>query len=683
VISGVPEVLEGPFQKALSIRAVPFFLESRVKPGNDIKGDFLYTVSMTKNSLVLYKNQPAVIDSIDGEKYIIKYCSQPATPTGKKAVYSEQKVREKDVILLSSGPVSSIEKVLAAAQDEGISQKYTASLLKTYELLISEPETATAPLSFTEIIEYAASDLAPDSIWAFYKTVLDRPEFCQDAEALKNGNLTFTLRTADQIEEINRKKYEKEHEAEIRQAFIERLKKRRLDLPADSKFMGEVEAFALCQTDKSKVLEQAGMSQNIEKAHRLLIETGIWSETKNPHPTRLGFSFDSAREQLGAMPDEEREEVPCTCYAIDSPNAADPDDAIGYDGEYYWVCIADPASSVAPDSSIDIAARNRGTTLYIPEGASRMLCEESLEDYALGLKNPSCALAFRLKLDDNCQIEECVVKKVRANVQMISYGEVEQQKDSNTFKPFYELARRNLARRNANGAVTIQMPEVNIKVDRETKIVSVMPDEKYESNDVVQEFMLLAGEGAARFAFANKIPFPYVSQEAPNFPDKVPDGWAGQFARVKCMRKRSVGITPAPHAGLGLSFYSQVTSPLRRYGDLIAHQQLRAFIDGRRLLDKDEMLERVAAGDAASLAARKASRLSETHWKLVYLMQNPEKTFKGYCIDKRGNETLFLIPELDMQTTLKACGDVQLNEEAILKANRIDITTQEVTFLKQ
>ena len=626
---------------------------------------------MTKNSLVLYKNQPAVIKETDGDKYIISYHN------------GEQKVREKDIILLCDKAVSSIEKVLDAAQDEVLCQKFNSSLLETYELLISEPETAQAPLSFSEIIDYAASDLAPDNTWAFYQTVLSMPQFCQDAEAYKNQKLVFTLRTADQIEEINRKKYEKEHEEEIRKAFIERLKKRELDLPADSKFMGEVEAFALCQTDKSKVLEQAGISQNIEKAHRLLIETGIWSETKNPHPTRLGFSFDSAREQLGPMPEEEREEVPCICYAIDSPNAADPDDAIGYDGEYYWVCIADPASSVAPDSSIDIAARNRGTTLYIPEGASRMLCESSLEDYALGLKNPSCALAFRLKMNDECQIEECVVKKVRANVQMISYEEVEKQKDSDTFKPFYELARRNLARRTANNAITIKMPEVNIKVDRETKIVTVAPDVKYESNDIVQEFMLLAGEGAARFAFTNKIPFPYVSQESPNFPEKLPDGWAGQFARVKCMRKRSVGITPAPHAGLGLSFYSQVTSPLRRYGDLIAHQQLRAFIDGRRILDKDEMLERVAAGDAASLAARKASRLSETHWKLVYLMQNPEQTYKGYCIDKRGNETLFLIPELDMQTTLKACGDVQLNEEAILKPNRIDITTQEVTFLKQ
>lgn len=646
---------------------------------------------MIKNSLVLYKNQPAVVKENDGDKYIISFCSQPATPTGKKAVYSEQKVREKDVVLLSDGPVSSLEKVLAA-QNETLTQKFNSSLLETYELLISEPETAEAPLSFTELIDYAASDLAPDNAWTFYQTVCTMPQFNQDADAFKNGTLTFTLRTADQIEEINRKKYEKEHEAEMRQAFIDRLKNRKLDLPADSKFMGEVEAFALCQTDKSKVLEQAGISQNIEKAHRLLIETGIWNETKNPHPTRLGFSFDSAREQLGAMPDEEREEVPCICYAIDSPNAADPDDAIGYDGEYYWVCIADPASSVAPDSSIDIAARNRGTTLYIPEGASRMLCESSLEDYALGLKEreanddpavKSSALAFRLKIDDDCQIEECLVKKVRAHVKMISYEQVEQQKDSPEFKPFYELARRNLTRRTANNAITIQMPEVDIKVDRETKKVTVQPETKYESNDVVQEFMLLAGEGAARFAFINKIPFPFVSQEAPSFPDKLPDGWAGQFARVKCMRKRSVGITPAPHSGLGLSFYSQVTSPLRRYSDLIAHQQLRAFIDGRRLLDKDEMLERIAAGDAASLAARKASRLSETHWKLVYLMQNPEQTYTGVCIDKRGSDALFLIPTLDMQTTLKACGNINLNDEVTLKAGKIDITTQEVTFLKQ
>ena len=641
---------------------------------------------MDKSSLVLYKNQPAVITDFDQDKYVIRFCSTPATSTGKKAVYSEQKVRQKDVVLLHKGPVSSLDNVLSNAEKD-----FSDSIKETYELLLTDESTKSNSISLADLSEYALGSFEADNAWAFYNALTKCAEFSLVQDEFKNGNIYFIPRSKEEIQAINQKNYEKEHEAEIRQAFINRLKERKLDLPGDAKFMGEVEAFALNKTKQSKILSEAGISNSIEKAHKLLIETGIWDITKNPHPTRFGFSFDSAREQLGNMPDEEREEVPCVCYAIDAPDATDPDDAVGFDGEYYWVCIADPASSVKPDSSIDIAARARGTTLYIPEGASRMLCESSLEDYALGLKereNPndqsvrSSALAFKIKVDDECQIEEAEVKIVKVRVKMISYEKAEEQKESAELKPLFEFARRNLERRNLNNAVTIRMPEVNIKVDKETKKVSLEEEKRFESNDMIQEMMLLAGECAARFAFKNQIPFPFVSQEAPEFPENLPKGgWAEQFARVKCMRKRSVGITPAPHAGLGLSLYSQVTSPLRRYSDLVAHQQLRAFIKGEHLLGKDEMLERIAAGDAASIAAKKASRLSETHWKLVYLLQNPDNVYKGYCIDKRGTDCLFLIPELDMQTTIKNRDDIQLNTELNLKASSIDITTQNVTFL--
>ncbi len=637
---------------------------------------------MTKNSIVLYKSTVAVVVDRDGDKFQIRFCTQPATPTGKKAVYGEQKVREKDVVLLHEGPVSSLEKVL----DNG-SKDFKAQINDAYELLQSDESTATAPIEINELAEYALGNFDADVAWGFYCNLTAGVQFAVNQDELKNGKIIFVPRSLEEINSINQKNYEKEHEAEIRAAFINRVKTNSLDLPADAKFMGEVEAFAMCKTEKSKVMQEAGITQTIEKAHKLLIDTGIWDFTKNPYPTRFGFSFDSAREQLGAMKEEEREEVPCVCYAIDAPNAADPDDAVGFDGTYFWVCIADPASTVEPDSSIDMAARARGTTLYIPEGASRMLCESCLEDYALGLSEKatgkkSSALAFRLKMTDDSQIEECEIKKVRVEVKMISYAEAEEQKESPELKPMFELARKNLLRRQNNNAVTIQMPEVKIKVDKETKIVSIVTEEKYESNDMIQEMMLLAGEGAARFAFSHNIPFPFVSQEAPEFPESVPEGWAGQFARVKCMRKRSVGITPAPHAGLGLSFYSQVTSPLRRYGDLVSHQQLRAYINGKKLLGKDEMLERIAAGDAASLAARKASRLSDTHWKLVYLLQNPEKTYKAYCIDHIGKDARYLIPELDMQTVIGGAGEDPLNYEAELKAERVDIPTQDVRFIR-
>ena len=630
---------------------------------------------MNKNSVVLYKNSVAVVNEIEADKYIIKYCSQPASPSGKKAVYNEQKVREKDLVVLHNGPVSSLEKLLSFSDE-----KMSSQIEEVYELLQSDSSTENQPVSFEEISEYARNAFAADESWAFYSALLNDVHFALSTEDFKNGKIVFIPRSQEEIKQINQKKYEKEHESEIKAAFFERLKNRKLDLPSDAKYMGEVEAFALCKTDKSKVLAEAKIPQTVEKAHQLLIETGIWDITKNPYPTRYGFSFDSAREQLGKMPQEERLVLNDVAYAIDGENSTDPDDAVSFDGKYLWVHVADPASSVEPDSSIDIAARDRGTTLYIPEGASRMLCESCLEDYALGLKNPSNALSFRIQLDEESQIVDCDVFKTSINVKRLTYAQAEQQKDSSELKVFFELARKNKNRREKNGAVTIQMPEVNIFVDKNTKKVTVEPDVKYESNEMVAECMILAGEAVARFAFKNQIPFPFVSQEKPDFPDNIPLGWAGSFAKIKCMRKRSVGITPAPHAGLGVSFYSQVTSPLRRYGDLIAHQQLRAFIDKRHLLGKDEMLERVAAGDAASIAAKKASRFSDTHWKLVYLLQNPDNEYEGFCIDKRGNDALFLIPQLDMQTTIKNCMQIELNESKMLKIKKVDIPTQTADF---
>lgn len=630
---------------------------------------------MNKNSVVLYKNSVAVVNEIEADKYIIKYCSQPASPSGKKTVYNEQKVREKDLVVLHNGPVSSLENLLSFSDE-----KMSSQIEEVYELLQSDSSTENQPLSFEEISEYARNAFAADESWAFYSALLNDVHFALSTEDFKNGKIVFIPRSQEEIKQINQKKYEKEHESEIKAAFFERLKNRKLDLPSDAKYMGEVEAFALCKIEKSKVLAEAKIPQTVEKAHQLLIETGIWDITKNPYPTRYGFSFDSAREQLGKMPQEERLVLNDVAYAIDGENSTDPDDAVSFDGKYLWVHVADPASSVEPDSSIDIAARDRGTTLYIPEGASRMLCESCLEDYALGLKNPSNALSFRIQLDEESQIVDCDVFKTSINVKRLTYDQAEQQKDSSELKVFFELARKNKIRREKNGAVTIQMPEVNIFVDKNTKKVTVEPDVKYESNEMVAECMILAGEAVARFAFKNQIPFPFVSQEKPDFPDNIPQGWAGSFAKIKCMRKRSVGITPAPHAGLGVSFYSQVTSPLRRYGDLIAHQQLRAFIDKRHLLGKDEMLERVAAGDAASIAAKKASRFSDTHWKLVYLLQNPDNEYEGFCIDKRGNDALFLIPQLDMQTTMKNCMQIGLNESKMLKIKKVDIPTQTADF---
>ena len=635
---------------------------------------FLYIRRMfKKNFPVLYKKNPAVITEIENDKLTVKYQSVPATQT-KNAQYATQKVREKDIILLCEKECSSLEKLLSFTDENLPSQ-----IQEAWELLSGDEESAKNPQDFADLTEIIRNQTASDESWAVFKNLTESLYFQLDEKSLKDSKIAFNLRTEQEIESIKQKNYEKEHEQEIHDAFIARLKKREL-LPDDSKFMQEVENLALCKIEKSRIMQETGLSQTPEKAHQLLIDTGIWDITKNPYPTRYGLSMNSASEGLGLPPEEDRLEVPGTAWAIDSPWSTDPDDAVAFDGKYLWVHIADPASSVMPDSSIDKVARNKGTTLYLPEGAVRMLSETCFEDYALGLKEKSRALSFRILLSEENTVRECEIFKTFVNVKRLTYEKATELKDTPELKPLFEIARKNLERRKKSGATNIDLPEVHISVDKETKKVSVTPLIRYEADAMVCEMMLLAGEGAAHFALNNRIPFPYVSQDAPEKPKDTLPGLAGQFKLLRGMRKRSVGVTPAMHSGLGIAIYSQVTSPLRRYGDLVSHQQLRAYLDGRKLINKDDMLLRISQGDAASVASRKASRLSETHWKLIYLLQNPEWSGKAVCIDHKDGSSLFMIPELAMQITLAGHDKIELNQEITVKPEKIDIVTQETTW---
>ena len=642
------------------------------------------------NSLVIYKNNAALVTEDAGNgKFTVKYRSTPATQT-KPAVYSTQNVRTKDIILLHEGPVTSLEKALEFSEKEcpkeddmyklDQNNQIFLKLAECYELLDSDDESRSAEYGFEELTSLFYGTPKADETWGLYCSIKNTLFFMQNLKAQMEGKIIFTLRTKEEMDTMVKKAKEKGLEAQIRAEFIERLKKRKL-LPEDSIFMGDVEALAQGKTDKSRTMHDANLKESPEKAHKLLLETGLWDITRNPYPLRWGLSTKSATEGLSSPPDEDRTEIPGFSYAIDNEGSTDPDDAVAYDGKYLWVHIADPASTVMPDSSIDKAACQRGATLYIPEGAARMLCEDCLEDYALGLKEKSRALSFRILLNSEGGIEECQVMKTIVNVKRLTYQEADKIKDSDELKPLFDIARKNIERRSKSGAVQITMPEIQIRLEGEEKKVVITNHPHTESSEMIREMMLLAGEGAAKFAFRNNIPFPFVSQEAPTIPEDIPEGLAGQFRLRRCMRKRNVGVTPGMHSGLGLALYSQVTSPLRRYSDLIAHQQLRAFIDGKKLMDKDTMLMKISEGDAGAMAAKKAERNTNMHWTLVYLLQNPDWTGEAICVDNTQKLPQFSIPSLALETYIGITG-ISLNEKICVKVLKIDLSELSVEFQK-
>ena len=621
-------------------------------------------------NIVLYKDRPALIREC-ADKYTIEY----ATGT--------QKVREKDICLLHEGPLSSLSALLPSAQKDEERDVLNASLNEAWELLQDENRPS---FSLAEIAELAFGGFVPEKSWRIYEALAKHPHFSLVPPSPPEQP-RFSLRSSEEAQKLLAKQDEKKREKEERAAFIERLRKKRLLLPQDGVFMGEVEALALGKTDKSKVMQEAGMSASPEKAHKLLLDCGIWTIYRNPHPSRWGLSTQSATERLRCPHESERTKVDHIAYAIDSEWSTDPDDAIAFDGTYVWVHIADPADTVLPDSAIDKAARERGATLYIPEGASRMLAEESLSDYALGLPENgeaatggaySRALSFRIKLNDDGAIEETAVLKTKVRVQRLTYAQADAQSSGN-LAALFKIADKNIERRKAAGAVFIQMPEVHISLEYPANAangetaVRIEPIMRCRSTELVREFMLLAGEAAARFAFKNAIPFPFVCQEKPEIPRSLSEGLAGQYRLRRCMKSRTISTSPLAHAGLGLGMYSQVTSPLRRYSDLAAHEQLHAFLDGRPLLSKDSVLERISEGDAAAGAAVKAERKSNLHWTLVYLLQHKDSRFEAVIVDTKENQAVVIIPALAQEALIPLVPGKTLNDTVYVQATGINI----------
>ena len=184
--------------------------------------------------------------------------------------------------------------------------------------------------------------------------------------------------------------------------------------------------------------------------------------------------------------------------------------------------------------------------------------------------------------------------------------------------------------------------------------------------------MLAAGNAAALWAWEREIAFPYSSQEPPSREISA-DGLAGMYAQRRSTRRATVSTRPAPHAGLGLGMYSQVTSPLRRYPDFLAHLQIHAALKNQRTLSNAELVEKLAEADQGLEKARAAELASRKHWSLVYLMQEKIELVGGVLVERQNHRGTFLLPELGLEAETTLNQDLPLNTDLELKVLEVDL----------
>jgi exoribonuclease-2 len=152
------------------------------------------------------------------------------------------------------------------------------------------------------------------------------------------------------------------------------------------------------------------------------------------------------------------------------------------------------------------------------------------------------------------------------------------------------------------------------------------------------------------------------------------------FALRRHMSRSEYSSRPGRHAGLGLERYVQATSPLRRYLDLVVHQQLRAHLRGEGLLEAQDLMERIGAAEALAGSVSYAERLAIEHWTLVYLLLHPDWRGEAFLVERWDRRGKVLIPELGLEPQVHLRQNWSLNDPVPLKVVDVDLPTLEAYF---
>jgi exoribonuclease II len=329
-----------------------------------------------------------------------------------------------------------------------------------------------------------------------------------------------------------------------------------------------------------------------------------------------------------------------------------------------WIHVADPTRWVQPNDPLDSEARRRSKTLYLANGMIPMFpLSLATGPFSLRQGAESCALTVSCIIDatTGAVVAESVnvtpstiVPSVRLTYDMTD--EILEECSADEEPAVHALHLAAKARRSyraANGSVEINLPEPKMEVlDVDDDVehekspgvtMTAVNVEESLSRQLVAEMMILAGEVCARLGDHLQVPLPYRGQSDPVLPSQqeleaVPEGPC-RMALLRGTMTRSITAADSPvrHAGLGLDAYTQVTSPIRRYGDLLAHWQLKAALRGDSPpFSLQTMTDVVSELGVTTQRVSKLERDAQSYWIAHYfkraMAKNSNVSWDAMCL---------------------------------------------------
>jgi ribonuclease R len=366
-------------------------------------------------------------------------------------------------------------------------------------------------------------------------------------------------------------------------------------------------------------------------------------------------------------------------FTIDPADAKDFDDALSLkqlvNGNWEaGVHIADVTYYVKPGSLVEDEARQRATSVYLVDRVVPML-PERLSNHICSLNQAEDKLTFSaiFELNDKSEVvNEWFGRTIINSDKRFSYNEAQKVIDTgegdmkDQVLVLHKLAQQLRTKRFSAGAFSFEKVEVKFDLDEAGKPIGIKFREMGTANQLVEEFMLLANRRVAEYV--GKIrkgrTFVYRVHDKPD-PEKI--GNFSHFIKKFGYKLSEDDKTPLPkamnrilhevvgkkeqniietlalrsmakavystenigHYGLAFKYYTQFTSPIRRYPDMMVHRLLTMYLDdvnpeGRekydKLCDHSSKMERLAA---------EAERASVKYKQVEYMSDKTGTAFEG------------------------------------------------------
>jgi exoribonuclease-2 len=420
---------------------------------------------------------------------------------------------------------------------------------------------------------------------------------------------------------------------------------------------------------ETRAFEQACRDTGLSSA-RLFERCGLLDDTHQFHLKRFLHEFFPRGAGFAPhpvpTPPEDLPLAQAAAFSLDELGTTEIDDAFSVTrldsgALRVGIHIAAPALGIAPGSPLDAVARERLSTAYMPGRKYTMLPDDVVARFSLdhGAAQPAVSLYFEvseegLPLATHSRVERITIA---ANLRHAQYDVLNDALEAGTSRGLVyedelrELWRIAVALETRRGRPSTGAALVDYSFYVEDDRVRIVPRKRGAPLDkLVSEMMILANASWGELLAERDVAAIY---------------------RVQSTGKVRLSVHPEPHEGLGLRCYAWMSSPLRRYVDLVNQWQLVAALQGRRPpygRSSEALLSALRAFELTYARYDEHQRAMETYWSLRWLLQENIREVDGTVL----RENLVRLEGLPLVVRVPSLPDVASGARVRLAVKSID-----------